>query len=104
MVGNSGDKINFPHELLLTNRQITNLRKYFANYLSTDIKLSKAQLSKIQSGGFTSRLLGLSLKAGLPSMKNLIKALAKSVLIPLGLTTAASAANAGIHKKNLRVW
>ena len=104
MVGNSDDKINFPHELLLTNRQITNLRKYFANYLSTDIKLSKAQLSKIQSGGFTSRLLDLSLKAGLPSMKNLIKALAKSVLIPLGLTTAASAANAGIHKKNLRVW
>ena len=104
MVGNSDDKINFSHELLLTNRQITNLRKYFANYLSTDIKLSKAQLSKIQSGGFTSRLLGLSLKAGLPSMKNLIKALAKSVLIPLGLTTAASAANAGIHKKNLRVW
>ena len=52
MVGNSNDNINFPHELLLTNRQITNIRKAFANHSSTDIKLSKSQLSKmIQSGG-----------------------------------------------------
>ena len=42
MIDNSNDKINFPHELLLTNRQVANLRKAFANYLSTDIKLSKA--------------------------------------------------------------
>ena len=49
---NSDNETNFPHKLLLTNRQVTNLRKAFANYLSTDIKLSKAQLSKmIQSGG-----------------------------------------------------
>ena len=56
-----GDKeTNFPHELLLTNRQVANLRKAFANYLSTDIKLSKTQLSKmIQSGGFLGRVLGL---------------------------------------------
>ena len=47
MVGNSNDNINFPHELLLTNRQVTNIRKVFANYLSTDIKLSKAQLPKM---------------------------------------------------------
>ena len=47
MVGNSNDNINFPHELLLTNRQVTNIRKAFANYLSTDIKLSKAQLPKM---------------------------------------------------------
>ena len=46
MVGNSNDN-NFPHELLLTNRQVANLRKAFANYLSTDIKLSKTQLSKM---------------------------------------------------------
>ena len=53
MIGDSDDKINFPHELLLTNRQVANLRKAFANYLSTDIKLSKTQISKmIQSGGF----------------------------------------------------
>ena len=41
MIGDSDDKINFPHELLLTNRQVANLRKAFANYLSTDIELSK---------------------------------------------------------------
>ena len=53
----------------------------------------------IQSGGFLSRLLGPLLKTGLPLIKNVIKPLAKSVLIPLGLTTAASAADVGIHKK-----
>ena len=41
MIGNSDDETNFPHKLLLTNRQVANLRKTFANYLSTDIKLSK---------------------------------------------------------------
>ena len=63
MVGNSNDNTNFPHELLLTNRQVANIRKVFANHLSTDIKLSKTQLSKmIQSGGFLGRLLGPILK------------------------------------------
>ena len=53
MIGDSDDKINFPLELWLTNREVANLRKAFANYLSTDIKLSKTQISKmIQSGGF----------------------------------------------------
>ena len=96
------DETNFLHKLLLTNRQIANLCKAFANYLSTDIKLSKTQISKmIQSGGFLGRLLGPLLKTGLPLIKNVIKPLAKSVLIPLGLTAAASAADAGIHKKIL---
>ena len=54
-----------------------------------------------QSAGFLGRLLGPLLKKGLPLMKNVIKPLAKSVLIPLGLTTAASASDAGIHKKIL---
>ena len=104
MIGNSDDETNFPHELLLTNRQVGNLCKAFANNSSTDIKLSKTQLSKmIQSGGFLGRLLGPLLKTGLPLMKNVIKPLAKSVLIPLGLTAAASAADAGIHKKSLRI-
>ena len=95
---------NFPHKLLSTNRQVSNLRKAFANKSSTDIKLSKTQISKmIQSGGFLGRLLGPLLKTGLPLIKNVIKPLAKSVLIPLGLTAAASAADAGIHKKNLRI-
>ena len=102
MVGNSNDNTNFPHELLLTNRQVANIRKAFANHSSTDIKLSKTQLSKmIQSGGFLGKLLGPLVKTGLPIIKSVIKPLAKSVLIPLGLIAAASAADAGIHKKIL---
>ena len=56
----------------------------------------------MQSGGFLGRLLGPLLKTGLPLIKIVIKPLAKSALIPLGLTAAASAADAGIHKKILR--
>ena len=103
MVGNSNDKTNFPHELLLTNRQVANIRKDIAKNTSIDIKLSKTQLSKmIQSGGFLGRLLGPLLKTRFPLMKSVIKPLAKSVLIPLRLTAAASAADAGIRKKILR--
>ena len=101
MIGD--DETNFPHKLLLTNRQVANLRKSFPNNLSTDIKLSKTQLSKMmQSGGFLGRLLGLLLKTGLPLIKNVINPLAKSVLILLELTAAASADDAGLHEKNLR--
>ena len=102
MISNSDDETNFPHKLLLTNRQVPNLCKAFANYLSADIKLSKTQLfNMIQSGGFFGRLLGPVLKTGLPLMKSVIQPLAKSVLIPLELNAAASAADAGIHKKVL---
>ena len=74
----------------MTNRQVANLRKAFANNSSTDIKLSKTHLSKmIQSEEFLGRLLGPLLKTGLPLIKNVIKPLAKSVLILLGLTAAA---------------
>ena len=91
-----------PPELLLTTRQITKLRNAFNNNMSTNLKLSGAQISKIiESGGFLGRLLGPLLKTGLPLIKNVIKPLAKSVLISLGLTAAASAADAGIHKKIL---
>ena len=55
----------------------------------------------IESGGFLGKLLGNLLKTGLPLIKKVITPLAKSVLIPLGLTAAASAADAGIHKKKL---
>ena len=55
----------------------------------------------IQSEEFLGRLLGPLLKTGLPLMKSVIKPLAKSVLIPLGLRASASAANAGINKKIL---
>ena len=100
MIGD--DETNFSHKLLLANRQVANLRKAFANNLSTDIKLSKTQLSKmIQSGAFLGRLLGPLLKIGSPLIKNVIKPSAKSILIPLGLTASASAADAGIHKKIL---
>ena len=101
LIGNSNDETNFLHKLSLTNRQATILRKAFANYLSANIQLSKAQLSKmIQSGGFLGILLGPLLKVGLPLMKNVIKTLAKIALIPLGLTVGTSAAHAGIHKKS----
>ena len=101
----SDDETNFPCKLLLTNRQVTNLHRVFANHLSTDIKLSKTQLSKlIQSGGFLGRLLGPLLKTRLPLIWNVIKPLGKSVLIPLGLTAAELVADAEIHKKNIRVW
>ena len=103
MVGN--DETNFPSKLLLANQQVENLRKTFANKWSTDIKLSKTQLSKmIQLGGFLGRLLGPLRKTRLPLIKIVIKPLAKSSLIPLGLIAAASAAHVGINQKILRIW
>ena len=102
MIGNSDDETNFPHKLFLTNKQVANRRKAFAKHTSKDIKLSKTQLSKmIQSGRFFGRLLGPLLRTGLAIMKSVIKPLAKSVLVPLGLTAAASVADAGIHKNIL---
>ena len=101
MVGNSDDETNFPHEFLLTNRQVANLCKSFANYLSPDVKLLKIQLSKmVQSGELLGRFLGPLLKTGLQLMKNIIKPLAKIVLIPLWLTAAA--ADARIYKNILQ--
>ena len=65
MIGNSNDKNNLLNELFLTKKQVANLRKTFANNSSTNIKLSKLQLSKmIQSGGFIGRLLGPLLNIG----------------------------------------
>ena len=73
---------------MLINK-VVNLCKAFANYLLTDIKLSKTQLSKmIQLGGFFGRLLGPLLKTGLTLMKSVIQPLSESFLIPLGLTAA----------------
>ena len=92
MIGDSNDETNFSHKLLLTDRQVSSIRKAFSNNSSVDIKFSKTQLSKIiQSGGFLGKLFGPLLKTGLPLIKNVITLLAKSVLIPLGLTAAASA-------------
>ena len=96
MVSNSNDNTNFPHELLLTNRQVANIRKAFAKNTSIDIKLSKTALSKmIQSGGFLGNLLG---KLAGPLMK-VAMPLAKNVLARLGISAAMSAIDGSIKKK-----
>ena len=90
------DGNDLPHELLLTTRQKTKLRNAFNNNMSTDLKLSKAQISKIiQSGGFLGSLLS---KLAGPLMKVAVP-LAKNILAPLGITAAALAIDAGIQKK-----
>ena len=100
VVGDSNDENNFLHKLLLTNTQVSKLGKAFANNSSANIKLTKTQLHKIgQSGGFLGRLLGPLLKTGLPLIGNVLKPLAKSVLIPLELIASASATDAAIHEK-----
>ena len=87
---------DFPHKLLLTTRQKTKLGNAFNNNISTDLKLSKAQISKIiQSGGFLASLLS---KLAGPLMKA-ANPLAKNVLAPLAITAAASAIDARIQKK-----
>ena len=102
MIRNYDDETNVPDNSLLTNRQVSSLHKAFANYLSTNIKLPKTKLSRmIKPGGFLIRFLGPLPKTGLPLMRNVIKPLAKGVLVPLGLTAAALTADAGIHKKVL---
>ena len=90
-------KNNLPHKLLLTTRQKTKLRNAFNDNMSTDLKFSKAPISKIiQSGGFLrsllSKLAGPLIKVSIP--------LAKNILAPLGITAAASGIDAGI-KKNM---
>ena len=80
MIGDSDDKTNFPHELFLTDRQVSSICKAFANNSSVDIKFSKTLLSKmIQSGGFLGKLLGPLVKTGLPLIKNVIIPLSKSI-------------------------
>ena len=87
----------------MTTRQKAKLINPFHNNISTDLKLSKARISKtIQYGGFLGRLLGPLLKAELPSIKNVIKPSAKSFLISLGLTAAASAAGEYIKRHNFK--
>ena len=98
MIGNLDDEANFPHKLLPTNMQVANLRKAFANHTSTDIKLSKAQLTKMQEIGFL-RFLAPLLKSGLLLLISEIKPLGL-----LGLTAASSATDAAINKKNLWIW
>ena len=102
VVGGSNDENNIPHKLFLTNIQVSRLCKAFANGSSANIKLSKAQLHKIErSGEFLSSPLGPLLKTGLSLMKNVLKPLVKTVLIPLGIAAAASATDSTIRKKGV---
>ena len=83
---------NLPHELLLlTTRQATKLRNAVENNMSTDIQLSRTQISKImQAGGVLGSLLS---KLADPLIKVAVP-LAKNILAPLGITAAASAIDA----------
>ena len=89
------NKDEHPHKLLLTTRQNTKLRNAIINNSATDIKLSKAQIKKIQSGGFLGKLLS---KLAGPLMKVALP-LAKNILAPLGFTAAMSAIDGSIQKK-----
>ena len=98
--GDSNDENDFLHKLLLTNTQVLRLCKAFVKNSSANIKLPKTWLHKIgQSGGLLGRHLGLLLKTGLLSMKNVLKPITKSILILLELTAATSESDAAIHKK-----
>ena len=101
MIGTN--ETSFPYNLLLTYRQVSSPRKFFANQSLVNTKLSKIQLSLseiIQSGRFLGSFLKQLMKVNLSLMKNVLKPSAKSLLKPLGLTAAASAADAGILKKS----
>ena len=99
MIGDYNGETNFPHKFIQTDRRVSKLHKVFANNSSANIKLTKAQQSKIlQSGCFLGRLLRPLIKVDLPLMKNILKSLTKNLLIPLGLTAAASAADPRIHE------
>ena len=78
----------------------TRLCKAVLNTSLANSKLSKTQLHNIgRSRGFLGRLLGPLLKTGLPLTENVLKPLAKRILIPLGLMAAASATNWAIYEK-----
>ena len=103
VAGDSSDESNFSHDLLLTNTHISKLREAFANDSSANIKLSKTQLHQNgQSGRFLGRVWQPLLKTGLTLMKNVLKPLVNSVLIPLGLTLSVSATDGTIQKKTFR--
>ena len=88
------DGNDLPHELLFSTKRKTKLRNAFNNNMSTDLKFSRTQISKIiQSGGFLGSLL-----SKLPgSVMKVVIPLAKNVLAPSGITAAASAIDAGIQ-------
>ena len=84
------------HELYLTQTQINKLREKVEKNMSTDIKLSKAQINKlIKSGG----ALGSILARFLPKLIKPAISLGKNILAPLGLSAAMSTTDAAINQK-----
>ena len=101
MIGNSDDETNFPHKLLLTDRQVARLPKAFVNNSHASAKLSKTHISNIiQFGGFFRRILE-PLKARLPLMKNIIKPLTKSV-DTFGINSSSVSNRFAYFKENSR--
>ena len=99
VVSDFNDENSFPHKLLLTNTQVSKLRKALANGLSSNIKLSKTRFHKTwQSVETLGTLFWPLLKSWLPLIENVLRSLAKSLLIPLGLTAGAAATDTAIHK------
>ena len=97
VVGKSNNETGFPHQLLLTKIKVPNIRRAFANGLSADIKFSKFWLYKmVQLGGFLGKIHGTLLKNALPLIGNVLKPLAKGVLIPLWLMATVSTKDAVI--------
>ena len=100
MIGHTNDEKIFWHKLLLINRHVRNLGKAFRSDLSVSLVLWKTQTSEIiESVWFLCRFLGPLLKIGLVLMNNILQALAKIVLIALGLAAAASVADIKFHLK-----
>ena len=103
MIGSSDDETSFPHKLLLTNRQVGDLRKVFSNNSSVHIKLSKNQLSNIvQSEGLLGRIFVPLLKRGLLLMKNVFQPLISYKYFNIIITAAASQQTQEYIKKSLR--
>ena len=88
----SNDENNFSHNLLLPNAHFWSFRKAFANNSSANIVFLGNRV-------FLGRPLKPLLETGLPLIINALKPLAKGILIPLGLTEAASTTDAAIHKR-----
>ena len=100
LFSDSSDETDSPHKILLVNTQVSRIWKDFVNNSLANVRLSKTQLQRIEQSGW---LLGRSLRplltTRLPLIKNALKPLAKTVLIPLVLIAAASATDAAINKK-----
>ena len=105
MIGNTADETNIPNKSLLTDKQASKLLKDYTYDLSANMNSSKTHISKTtQLGGLLGRLLSLLIKVGWPLIENVIKPLAKIVLIPLALAVAVSAADSRIQKQAKISW